>query len=292
MGFGFVCFSNPDEATKAVTELNQKMINGKPLYVALAQRKDVRKNQLEQSMQARATLRQQQAAGMAGMPQGFIQNPVFYGPGQQAGYLPATAGRGGMPFAQPGMVVPNMAGGRPGQFPGSFPQQGRGMPQGQQIPANFAVSGQMPFIQANPAILNGMGYPQAMATQSMGRGAGNRGQVPGMQAMPPTMMNVPSMRSGQNFPQTGGRGGLPSMQAQGGRMGPAGRGQMMGQMGGGIPQDSMSPLARNLSQSPPDAQKQLIGEAIYPKIHAQQPELAGKITGMLLEMEAEELLGL
>ena len=45
-GFGFICFSNPDEATKAVTEYNQKMVHGKPLYVALAQRKDVRKNQV------------------------------------------------------------------------------------------------------------------------------------------------------------------------------------------------------------------------------------------------------
>ena len=38
-GFGFVCFEKPDEATKAVTEMNGKMIFSKPLYVALAQRK-------------------------------------------------------------------------------------------------------------------------------------------------------------------------------------------------------------------------------------------------------------
>ena len=290
-GFGFVCFSNPDEATKAVTEMNQKMVNGKPLYVALAQRKDVRKNQLEQSMQARATLRQQQAAGMAGMPQGFIQNPVFYGPGQQPGYMPANAPRGTMPFAQPGMVIPGMPGGRPGQYPGAFAQQGRGMPQAQPLSAGFGVPGQIPFMQTNPPILNGMGYPQAVAAQSLGRG-GNRGQMPGMQSMPPTMGNLPGMRGGQSYPQGGPRGGMPSMQGQGGRMGPGGRGQMMGQMTGGIPQDGQSPLVRSLSQAPPEAQKQLIGEAIYPKIAAQQPELAGKITGMLLEMESDELLGL
>jgi polyadenylate-binding protein len=290
-GFGFVCFSNPDEATKAVTEMNQKMVGGKPLYVALAQRKDVRKNQLEQSMQARATLRQQQAAGMAGMPQGFMQNPVFYGQGQQPGFLPANAARGTMPFAQPGMVIPGMPSGRPGQYSGTFPQQGRGMPQGQQLPANFGVPGQMPFMQANAPILNGMAYPQALAAQSLGRG-GNRGQMPGMQGMPPTMGNIPGMRGGQNYPQGGPRGGMPSMQGQGTRTGASGRGQPMGQMAGAMPQDVQSPIVRSLSQAPPEAQKQMIGEAIYPKIAAQQPELAGKITGMLLEMESDELLGL
>jgi polyadenylate-binding protein len=85
---------------------------------------------------------------------------------------------------------------------------------------------------------------------------------------------------------------MPSMQGQGGRMPPVGRGQMMGQMIGGMLQDGQSPLVRSLTAAAPETQKQLIGEAIYPKISAQQPELAGKITGMLLEMETEELLGL
>jgi len=45
--FGFVCFSSLDEATKAVAEMNNKMIGSKPLHVSLAQRRVDCTHQLE-----------------------------------------------------------------------------------------------------------------------------------------------------------------------------------------------------------------------------------------------------
>ena len=50
--------------------------------------------------------------------------------------------------------------------------------------------------------------------------------------------------------------------------------------------------AQQLASASPDQQKNMIGERLYPLIHNVQPELAGKITGMLLEMDNGELLNL
>ncbi|XP_052645015.1 polyadenylate-binding protein 1-like isoform X1 [Harpia harpyja] len=73
-GFGFVCFSSPEEATKAVTEMNGRIVSTKPLYVALAQRKEERKAILtNQYMQRLATMR-----ALPGPLLGSFQPPPGY----------------------------------------------------------------------------------------------------------------------------------------------------------------------------------------------------------------------
>ncbi|TVY49153.1 Polyadenylate-binding protein, cytoplasmic and nuclear [Lachnellula occidentalis] len=310
-GFGFVCFNNPDEATKAVADMNQRMVNGKPLYVALAQRKDVRKSQLEASIQARNQIRMQQAAAAAGMPQQYMQAPMFYPPGQQPGFIPQAGGRGGMPFApQPGMPLPGAQGGRPGQFAGGFPPQGgRGGPGPQQLPPNmYGMPGQFPggaqYQQNNPQFIAAMQQAQQAATLMGGRGGPGARPMGGLPGMPPNMAGIQGVgqQGVPGFPQGARQGGVAGRGgAQGGRPGQfqggfppqAGRGmppQMPGVSSG--TEGGLSAFQSQLANVPQPQQKQLLGEALFPKIQVMQPELAGKITGMLLEMENPELVNL
>ncbi|KAH8835327.1 polyadenylate binding protein [Flagelloscypha sp. PMI_526] len=223
-GFGFVCFTTPDEATKAVAEMNNKMIGTKPLYVSLAQRREVRRQQLESQISQRNQIRMQQAAA-AGLPGGFINGPMFYPP---APGFPPQAGRGGM-MPGFGMMLPGM------------PMPPYGAPQAYGVP----------------------GYPG-------GRGGPRRDD--------PNAMPIPRPAP---VPQ-----GAPVRPPNGAARPPA----------QGPPPPSVPAVPtvtqEQLSSLQPVEQKQLLGEVIYLRISTSHPELAGKITGMLLEMDNNELLHL
>jgi len=121
-GFGFVCFTTPEEASKAVTERHGSMLNGKPIYVALAERKEMRRAKLE------AQYAQRRMPGNPNLGAVYPGGPVFY--------PPAQARQGFMPYPQTGII----RSGR-GPWAGGMPASGGGQQQrqGGYVPGNYLV---------------------------------------------------------------------------------------------------------------------------------------------------------
>jgi polyadenylate-binding protein len=292
-GFGFVCFSTPDEATKAVAEMNNKMIGTKPLYVSLAQRREVRRQQLESQIAQRNQIRMQQAAA-AGLPGGYINGPMYYPPGPG---FPPQGGRGMMGYGQPGMMPPRPRYGPSGQVAGipvpapygQAPPQGYPMP-----PGGYPARG-----PPRPPVARGPGASPTHANAPLPRANGpapanGAARGPGPQGPPaPGRAPPPAAAPAGRAPPPQAAGTYKQAAApQAGRPAAPATGAAPAATGAPAPTTELSITPAQLAAANPMEQKQMLGEVIYMRIAGNHPDLAGKITGMLLEMDNNELLHL
>ncbi|KAL5562122.1 hypothetical protein UlMin_031869 [Ulmus minor] len=108
-GSGFVAFSTPKEASRALLEMNGKMVVSKPLYVALAQRKEDWRARLQAqfSQMLQVAMTPSVASRMPIYPPGGpgLGQQIFYGQGPPA-IIPSQPG-----FGYQQQLVPRM---RPG----------------------------------------------------------------------------------------------------------------------------------------------------------------------------------
>ncbi|KAG2567251.1 hypothetical protein PVAP13_7NG260700 [Panicum virgatum] len=180
-GSGFVAFSTHEEASQALTEMNGKMISGKPLYVAFAQRKEDRKAMLQFSQMRPPVPMTPTMAPRLPMYPPMAPQQLFYGQAPPA-MIPPQPGFGFQQQLVPGMrpggphmpnyFVPVVQQGQQGPRPGirrgagaqgqqpvqSFQQQM--LPRGRMY--RYPTGRNMPEAPAIPGVAGGMIQPYDM----------------------------------------------------------------------------------------------------------------------------------
>ncbi|XP_030369701.1 polyadenylate-binding protein isoform X2 [Scaptodrosophila lebanonensis] len=283
-GFGFVCFISPNEATCAVTELNGRVVGSKPLYVALAQRKEERKAHLaSQYMRHMTGMRMQQlgqifqpnAAGSFFVPT-MAPGQRFFGP-QMATQMRNTPRWA--PQVRPAGAVQSVQAGAAAAAAGGF-QGATGAVPAQFRPAAAGARGAQPqqvqgtHAAAAAAAANNMRNTGARAITGQQTVAAPNMQIAGAQIAAGAQQRAPNYKYTANM-RNPPQALQPTAQP------------MPQQLQGKNPEKLIASLLANAN---PQEQKQILGERLYPMIERMHATLAGKITGMLLEIENSELL--
>lgn len=264
-GFGFVCFSLPEEATKAVTEMNGRIVGSKPLYVALAQRKEDRKAHLaSQYMQRMANMRMQQMGQM-------------YQPGAAGNY-----------YSLPTIPAPQQRFFGPAQMTQIRSAVPRWPAQANQVRANTQTGGagfatMQPFRAAARAPAGTQPAMQRTALSARpitGQQSVGGANIPGRSMQGPAV-GVSSQNRSSSYKYTSNMRNPPPQMPM-----PA-----QPQVQQAVHIQGQEPLtASMLAEATPQQQKQMLGERLFPLIQCMYPNLTGKITGMLLEIDNSELL--
>ncbi|CAA2971328.1 polyadenylate-binding 2-like [Olea europaea subsp. europaea] len=253
-GSGFVAFSTPEEASRALSEMNGKMVISKPVYVALAQQKEERRARLQVQFSQMRPI----AMPPSISPRMAMYPPSGPGIGQQLFYgqaPPALIPQAGFGYQQ--QLVPGMR------------------PSGAPMPKFFVPT--MVQQGQRPSDRRGAG-PGQQTQQSM--------QLIQQQMLPRgRMYHYPPGRNVPEGPMPGVAGGMFSTPYDM-------VGSMLPRDAAITQPMPITALASALANATPEQQRTMLGENLYPQVDQLEHEHAAKVTGMLLEMDQTEVLHL